>query len=111
MDLRRSSARPLNQRRSPWQKRCQIFSQLALEAAEKNHVGVRGILATPAGTILATPARYCVAVPWYCDAVPKRQDELGAIIGPKKHQRGVLCPIEGCWGPILPFGSCRLGHF
>ena len=38
MDLRRSSARPLNQRRSPWQKRYQIFSQLALEAAEKNHV-------------------------------------------------------------------------
>ena len=38
MDLRRSSARPLNQQRPPWQKRCQIFSQLALEAAEKNHV-------------------------------------------------------------------------
>ena len=38
MDLRRSSARPLNQGRSPWQNRCQIFSQLALEAAEKNHV-------------------------------------------------------------------------
>ena len=39
MDLRRSNARPLNQQRPPWQKRCQIFSQLlALEAAEKNHV-------------------------------------------------------------------------
>ena len=22
-----------------------------------------------------------------------------------------MCPVEGCWGPILPFGSCRLGHF
>ena len=60
---------------------------------------------------MATPARCCEAVPWYCEAVPKRQGELGTIIGPKKHQRGVLCPIEGCWGPILPFGSCRLGHF
>jgi hypothetical protein len=60
---------------------------------------------------VATPARCCVAAPWHCDAAPKRQDELGAIVGPKKHQRGVLCPIEGCWGPILPFGSCRLGHF
>jgi hypothetical protein len=38
MGLRRSSARPLNQKRPPWQKRCQIFSQLAPEAAEKNHV-------------------------------------------------------------------------
>jgi hypothetical protein len=28
----------LNQQRPPWQKRSQIFSQLALEAAEKNHV-------------------------------------------------------------------------
>jgi hypothetical protein len=28
----------LNEQRAPWQKRCQIFSQLALEAAEKNHV-------------------------------------------------------------------------
>ena len=54
--------------------------------------------------LLATPAGYCSAVPY-------GQDELGTIIGPKKHQRGVLCPIEGCWGPILPFGSCRLGHF
>ena len=38
MDLRRSGARPLNQQRPPWQKRFQIFSQLAPEAAEKNHV-------------------------------------------------------------------------
>jgi hypothetical protein len=28
----------LNQQRPPWKKRYQIFSQLALEAAEKNHV-------------------------------------------------------------------------
>jgi hypothetical protein len=29
----------LNQQKRPlWQKRCQILSQLALEAAEKNHV-------------------------------------------------------------------------
>jgi hypothetical protein len=46
---------------------------------------------------MATPARYCEAVPWYCEAVPwyceavpKRQDEPESIFGRKKHQRGVL---------------------
>jgi hypothetical protein len=38
MYSRKSSARPLNQRGSPWKKLFQIFSQLAIETAEKNHV-------------------------------------------------------------------------
>ena len=81
--------------------------QLGMPLEAMGECGVQG----PFVSQMATLARCCEAVPWYCEAVPKRQDELGAIIGPKKHQRGVLCPIEGRWGPILPFGSCRLGHF
>jgi hypothetical protein len=35
MGSRMSSARPFNQRRLPWQGRCQISSHLAIETAEK----------------------------------------------------------------------------
>ena len=41
-DFQRRGACRANQWGLPWQKRCQIFSQLALEKAEKNHVGVGG---------------------------------------------------------------------
>jgi hypothetical protein len=44
-DFHRQSTFHLNQRGLPWpKKRCQRFSQIALEAAGKSHVGVGGIL-------------------------------------------------------------------
>jgi hypothetical protein len=48
---------------------------------------------------------------WYCGAVTSSQDEPGTAVGPKTSKDFYCFPIEGCWGPILPFGSCRFGHF
>ena len=33
------------------------------------------------------------------------------LTGRKTLHWGCLGPQGGCWGPVLPFSSCRLGHF
>jgi hypothetical protein len=60
---------------------------------------------------LATLAGRYFIVPGCCKMAPSRQCEFLALTGRKCCIGGGLGPQGGCWGPVLSFSSCRLGHF
>ena len=60
---------------------------------------------------VATLAWYYFIVPGYYKTVPSRQHEFVTLLGRKMLHWVCLGPQGGCWGPVLSFSSCRLGHF
>ena len=60
---------------------------------------------------LATLAGYYFIVPGYYKIVPSRQHEFVTPLGRKILHWECLGPQGGCWGPVLSFSLCRLGHF
>jgi hypothetical protein len=60
---------------------------------------------------IAVLGHLAIIVPGYYKTVPSRQREFVALLGRKILHWGCLGLQGGCWGPVLSFSSCRLGHF
>jgi hypothetical protein len=56
--------------------------------------------------------QFLATLAWHCLTAPECQHEFVAPTGRKMLHWGCLGPQGGCWGPVLPFSSCRLvGQF
>jgi hypothetical protein len=60
---------------------------------------------------MATLAGHYFVVPGCYKIAPSRQHEFVTLLGRKILHWVCLGPQGGCWGSVLSFSSCRLGHF